>query len=138
MQLLRSKEKADFARFKSLTEGKVSFLDGQHDLTGNRVAMQSFVRSGNSFLRNCLERITGVYTGADMNIKHTFFEAMMGMLGQYITSDSNLVWVTKTHCPHAIPGDKAFKAEKMIVIARNPIDVITSFANLVNTHSHSL
>ena len=26
----------------------------------------------------------------------------------------------------------------MLVIARNPIDVIPSFANLVNTHSHSL
>ena len=26
----------------------------------------------------------------------------------------------------------------MIVIARNPIDVIPSFANLANTHSHSL
>ena len=26
----------------------------------------------------------------------------------------------------------------MIVMARNPIDVFPSFANLVNTHSHSL
>ena len=62
----------------------------------------------------------------------------MGLLGQNITSDENLVWVTKTHYPHAIPGDKPFKAEKMLVIARNPIDVIVSFANLLNTHSHSL
>ena len=107
-------------------------------MTGDRVAMQSFARSGNTFLRRYLEIISGIYTGADMNIKHTFFEAMMGLLGQNITSDSNLVWVTKTHYPHAIPGDKAFKAEKMIVIARNPLDVIPSFANLVNTHSHSL
>ena len=62
----------------------------------------------------------------------------MGLLGASITSDSNLVWVTKTHYPSSMPGDKAFKAEKMIVIARNPLDVFPSFANLMNTHSHSL
>ena len=80
----------------------------------------------------------GVFTGADMSIKHTFFEAMMGLLGQNITSNSDRVWITKTHYPHDIPGSEPFSAQKMIVIARNPIDVIPSFANLVNTHSHSL
>ena len=62
----------------------------------------------------------------------------MGLLGQYVTCDSNLVWITKTHYPQDIPGSAPFSAQKMIVIARNPIDVIPSFANLVNTHSHSL
>ena len=79
-----------------------------------------------------------MYTGADMAIEHTFFEAMMGLLGQNITCDSNKVWITKTHYPQDIPGSAPFTANKMIVIARNPIDVIPSFANLVNTHSHSL
>ena len=114
------------------------FLDGQIDMTGNRVGLQSFVRSGNTFIRRYLEQVTGIVTGADMHIDHTFFEAMMGLLGQNITSDSNMVWITKTHWPQDIPGSKAFTAEKMIVIARNPLDVMPSFANLLNTHSHSL
>ena len=36
------------------------------------------------------------------------------------------------------PKAKAIHASKMIVIARNPIDVIPSFAYLKNTYSHSL
>jgi len=61
----------------------------------------------------------------------------MGLLGQNIVNDSNQVWVTKTHHPKP-QSRKPFTAEKMIVIARNPIDVIPSFANLNNTRSHSL
>ena len=68
-----------------------------------------------------------------MDIGLTFFEAQMGLLGQNITCDSNRVWITKTHYPQDIPGSAQFKAHKMIVIARNPIDVIPSFANLLNT-----
>jgi len=37
-----------------------------------------------------------------------------------------------------VPVSTPFNANKMIVIARNPLDVIPSFANLVNTASHSL
>ena len=62
----------------------------------------------------------------------------MGLLGQNITCDSNRVWITKTHYPQDIPGSAQFKAHKMIVIARNPIDVIPSFALLKHACSHSL
>ena len=51
-------------------------------MVGNRVAMSSYPRSGNTFFRRFLEMITGVYTGADMDITLTFFEAQMGFLGQ--------------------------------------------------------
>ena len=44
-------------------------------MKGNRVAMSSFARSGNTFFRRFLEMITKVYTGADMEIFLTFFEA---------------------------------------------------------------
>ena len=62
----------------------------------------------------------------------------MGLLGQNITCDSDRVWMTKTHYPQDVPGSAPFTANKMIVIGRNPIDVIPSLANLVNTQSHSL
>ena len=36
------------------------------------------------------------------------------------------------------PDAKKFSSQKMIVIARNPIDVLPSFANLTQLNSHSL
>ncbi len=99
-EILTSKDLDRYQELEELTaNGKCSFLDASVNLTDNKVAFQSFVRSGNTFLRRYLEQITGVFTGADMNISHTFFEAMMGLLGQNITCDSNQVWVTKTHYP---------------------------------------
>ena len=62
----------------------------------------------------------------------------MGLLGQNKTGEGNEVWITKTHKPVDAPNAKNFHASKMFVIARNPIDVIPSFANLINTQSHSL
>ena len=44
------------------------FLDKSEDMRGNMVAFQSFPRCGNTFLRRFLENITGVFTGADMNM----------------------------------------------------------------------
>ena len=97
------------------------------------------MRNGNTFLRRYLEQITGVYTGTDMNIDYTFHEACsMGLLGQNIVSDSNMVWITKTHKPMDTPNSRPFNAQKMIVIQRNPIDVYPSFFNLFNLDSHSL
>jgi len=45
-----------------------------------------------------------------MKISQTFNTAMMGLLGQHITSDSNQVWITKTHHRHCFPGSKPFSA----------------------------
>ena len=137
--LLLSKDLTDISKLQEMTaDDKCVFLDASVDLTGDKVAFQSLVRSGNTFLRKYLEQITGIFTGADMGIDMTFHEAMMGMLGQNIVSDSNSVWITKTHFPHPCSNARYFTANKMIVIARNPIDVIPSFANLFNTSSHSL
>ena len=105
---------------------------------GEHVAFQSAHRSGNTFLRQYLEMITGVFTGSDMSIDMTFHEAQMGFLGQNKTGESNQVWITKTHKPLDAPKCKSFHASKMFVIARNPIDVMPSFAHMVNTSSHSL
>ena len=57
--------------------GKCLFLDASVDLreTSDAVALSSFVRSGNTFLRVYLEKITGVFTGNDMNRERTFFLA---------------------------------------------------------------
>ena len=140
-ELLLSTDEGRYQEIKRLTaNNKCVFLDGTVPIMSGfeHVAFQSLVRSGNTFLRCYLERISGVYTGADMGIQMTVHEAMMGLLGQNITGESDRVWITKTHKPMDTPNSKGFHASKMIVIARNPIDVIPSFANLVNTNSHSL
>ena len=67
---------SNYSELKALTaHDTCSFLDATVDLSGDRVAFQSFVRSGNTFLRKYLERITGVYTGEDRHIKRSFHEA---------------------------------------------------------------
>ena len=78
-ELLLSKDLSLDERFKL---NDYRFLDGSVDMTGNRVAFQSFTRSGSTYLRRFVEQITGVYTGSDMSIEYTFFEAMMGLAGE--------------------------------------------------------
>ena len=89
-------------------------------------------------MRRYLEQITGVVTGADMNVEETLPEILWGLLGQQTVSDSNLVWVTKTHYPlNVFQNEEVFNAQKMIVIVRNPIDIIPSVAGLDISKSHS-
>ena len=129
----------DLSKDVNFDPDDLRFLDGTLDMTGNRVAFQSFVRSGNTFLRRFIEQITGVYTGSDMPIDYTFFEAMMGLVGQGHTNDDDHVWLTKTHFPLQMTGTEyAFPAEKMICVVRNPLDIIASYAIFVSMKSHSL
>ena len=63
---------------------------------------------------------------------------MCGLHGQQTVCDSNLVWVTKTHYPlNVYKNEEVFNAQKMIVIVRNPIDIIPSVASLFLSKSHS-
>ena len=72
-----------------------------------------------------------------MNTDWCTMEAMMGLLGTYHTSEENRVWITKTHYPGGFGTEAHFNAQKMIIIVRNPIDVMPSFANLSLLKSHS-
>ena len=55
---------------------------------------------------------------------------MMGMKGEEVVCDDNLVWITKSHYPMGFKSpakfSKGFNANKMIVVARNPIDILPS------------
>ena len=109
--LLSEYTEAAYSKLEALTaNGTCSFLDASVDLSGDRVVFQSFVRSGNTFLRNYLEKITGVFTGEDRHIKRSFMLAQMGLLGTDIVGDSNRVWITKTHYPQGFPTQRGFSA----------------------------
>ena len=69
--ILLSKDMEKYALLNQMTRGgKCLLLDGSFDLNQecDKVSFCSFARSGNTFLRCYLEQVTGVFTGADMNI----------------------------------------------------------------------
>ena len=80
--LLSKRDRKKEARIQWANEDEFRFLDGNTNLWGDMVAFQSFPRSGNTFLRRYLEQITGVVTGADMNVEETLPEILWGLLGQ--------------------------------------------------------
>ena len=116
----------------------LKYLDGA-DLQGESVCLQSFPRSGNSFLRRVIELITGVYTGSDLNNNLTSQRMFSNCLGEEtVPEDNNLVWIAKTHLPMEAPmGAKRWTTNKCISLVRNPIDIIPSLLYLLNTQNHS-
>ena len=47
---------------------EMRFLDGKVDLADNRIAFVSYPRTGNTMTRTCLEAVTGIYTGSNMDL----------------------------------------------------------------------
>ena len=70
-ELLLSKDLSREEELFWYTNGDAKFLDCEDNLNGSKVALQSFPRSGNTFLRQCLMQITGVVEGADMSASCT-------------------------------------------------------------------
>ena len=64
--------------------------------------MTSYPRSGNTLLRAYLERIMGLVTGSDVDIKRNLNSALLelGMAGEGLVDER--VWVVKTHYPERI------------------------------------
>lgn len=132
--MLKSKDAAKLARYEALfASGKFTFLDGKP--MNDKVAFNTYPRSGNSMLRRLIEQMTGVFTGATVRLFTATSLQMMGLAGEEITDDR--VWVIKAHHPGLMPGAIQFDSHKVICCIRNPIDVFTSFATFVNTMSHS-
>ena len=90
----------DLARNAELdwTKDNLRFLDAS-EMIGDRIAFSSWPRTGNSMTRNLVEAVTGVYTGADMDLPLTCAFHSMGMAGEIHTPEDRTVWITKTHFP---------------------------------------
>ena len=117
----------------------VRFLDGKVSLDGERVACLSFMRSGSTFLRQLLEKVTGIYTGQNDSSSASLYEAMMGRAGQGHVSDNDKVWITSSHFPFKTAETRqTIEAQRVICVVRNPLDVIASYAYTSSTMSHSL
>ena len=93
---------------------KMSFRD-----SGIPTLLVSFPGSGNSWVRQLLETITGIYTGSDRDCDVDYIEA--GMLGEGIVSDN--VIAVKFHLG-PLPENWTFK--KIIYLIRNPYDTFVA------------
>ncbi|CAN0159257.1 unnamed protein product, partial [Phaeothamnion confervicola] len=106
---------------------------------GCRTALVSYPRSGNTLLRRLLESVTGVVTGSDTRPDRTLSRSLtaLGMQGEGVVDAR--VSVVKTHYPER-HGYRRFRADRAIVLVRNPFDAIDSYFNmaLTNTHDKSL
>ena len=79
--------------------------------------------------------LTGIDTGSD-NELHWSVDLQCGgsgMKGEGIIDDR--VFVVKSHFPWIMT--KTIKANKILVIVRNPLDAIVSWLNYVSTMCHS-
>jgi hypothetical protein len=116
------------------------FLDAKVDMTGDRICLASFPRTGTIMLRKYLESVSGIHTGSDMSLIITNGVQMMGMAGENHVGDDNTVWVTKSHWPSPPPPmpQRDFSLDRALVLVRNPIDVMASMFLFINTGSHSM
>ncbi len=116
-------------------DGSPKFLDPNNSF--ERVVLVSYPRSGNSLLRGHLERVTGILTGSDGRVTRALNAQLKeyGLQGEGISDER--VWIIKSHFPERL-GDSEFKAEKVILLVRNPLDAFDSLFNMIATGSHNL
>jgi len=118
---------------------ELHFFDGKATASDalDSVVMTSFPRSGNSMLRATLERIMGIVTGSDADLKAKLHGALMdeGLVGEGLCSKK--VWVIKTHWPER-SGKHNFDSERALLLVRSPLDCITSLFHMTLSGSHDL
>ena len=132
-----------FLREKTCRQANIQRLNTFHllpKLDGHdRVLLVSYPRSGNSFLRQCLETMTGIVTGSDSRPNRPLSAQLLscGYKGEGITDES--VWIIKSHYPERL-GYIKFPVSRIILVVRNPFDAILSYfyMAMTNTHSKSL
>lgn len=105
----------------------------------DKILLVSYPRSGNSFLRHLLEERTGVITGSDSRSNRTLSASLLrcGFRGEGVADSS--VWVVKSHFPERM-GYLRFRANRVVLLVRNPFDSIESYFHmgLTNTHDKML
>mmetsp|Transcript_56941 Transcript_56941/g.64962 ORF Transcript_56941/g.64962 Transcript_56941/m.64962 type:complete len:353 (-) Transcript_56941:222-1280(-) len=106
-----------------------------------KVLLTSYPRSGNTYTRLTLERLTGIFTGSSWDAKpkdgwvNDLYEH--GFLGEGVKD--NRVWIVKTHFPERTADFRGpEEAQKVIHVVRNPFDVIDSYFNLIMAKKQDL
>jgi hypothetical protein len=134
IMFLRERSLRKCKKYGSLSTRFLSRLS-DHD----KIALISYPRSGNSFLRKLIEQEFNIVTGSDSRPNRTLAAHLLefGYQGEAITDNS--VWVVKSHYPERL-GYIRFPVKRMVVVIRNPYDAIESYfyMGMTNTHDKSL
>jgi Sulfotransferase domain len=111
------------------------------DQTHGTSLLVSYPRSGNTLLRNLLERLSGIVTGSDNRPDRKLSRDLAtkhNLVGEGVISNRN-VHIVKTHYPERT-GSRISDARRAILLVRNPYDAIDSYwnLNLTNTHTETV
>lgn len=115
MEVFLSKDLSLLERHKDIFELPSKYLDGE-DINGNRITYLTFPRCGSTFLRNYIEKITGIATGSTMFHELAYHHTLFDFKGEGITD--NTVWVSKTHYPSPVYGAKVSSFNKVLCCVR--------------------
>ena len=127
-ELLKSKDEVAWEKSKWIYDGTLRYLDGE-PIRSNKIALASFPRSGNTFLRKYTDLLTGIHTGADNTLHVNVQLQMSGMIGEDTVDDK--CWIVKTHSPYCMPEAPPFNCNKVLLIVRNPVDAFMSWLELI-------
>lgn len=113
------------------------FLNNTDKIFGTTLLV-SYPRSGNTLLRNLLERLSGIVTGSDNRPDRKLSKDLAtihNLVGEGVT---RRVHVVKTHYPER--RGSRLVAQRAILLVRNPYDAIDSYwnLNLTNTHTETV
>ena len=135
MDILKSKDEKLLEENAWIFDRDANFLDLSSattvESTGNIVTYCSFPRSGNSFLRMYLQKVTGIATGADMTLELGTDLQVVSFKGEEIIDSS--VWIKKSHEPYTTFNNIVCKSNKVIMCVRNPYDSISSMMHFFST-----
>lgn len=97
-ELYLSKDLERNKEFSWTSSEKDCFLDGTVNMLHHSAAFCSYPRSGNTFLRNYIESITGITTGSNWALDRGAVNLQtVGLKGEEIVSEDNTVWLNKSH-----------------------------------------
>lgn len=129
-----------FLREKDVRKGIFSTLNPKPRFLGRlfnheKVALISYPRCGNSYVRKLVESATGLITGSDSRPNRPLAASLLrfGYVGEGITDQS--VWVVKSHFPERL-GFIRFPVERAVLVVRNPFDAIESYFHMGMTNTH--
>jgi hypothetical protein len=126
MSLMKSKDFEEYEKNRWIFEGTSKFLDAS-DIDDNQIGIFSYYRAGNTFIRKYLESLTGISTTSNMGLLNTmvFNLQYIGFKGEQL-SETKRGWCVKSHYPFVYVNEKNLKANKALVVVRNPIDIVWS------------
>ena len=132
VKVLSSKNIQDLEDNRQIFEGLPKFLDGTCPINVKPFIF-SHPRSGNTLLRKIFEEVTGISTGTDALLSGYLNSALqlMGFMGEEIYDER--VWVVKGHCPSRVTPRVTISTNRVIVCVRNPLDVLASHFNYLQT-----